>query len=184
MVIRWEPFTICFDDLVDKCERRYTPDYLVETIATSGSRYTYIIEVKPEAEVDRIWRHDPYGLDARRHVAMMAWCNGQRATEFVLVSERVLEEKGLPNMIAVLDRATYAVDDDIKAALLDGKNNPTRSTLGSLLDRALVLGLQRGPALSSILRLCADDELWFDLASPVTDETVFARGPRRRVFRR
>jgi hypothetical protein len=182
--IRWEPFSLLFDDLVDQQERRYTPDYLVATTTEIGDRFTYVIEVKPEAEIDRIWKGDPYGVDARRHVAMLAWCKEQPATEFVLVSEKLLTEKGLPNMLAVLDRAAFKVSNEVRTGLLESPSFSYPATLKQLVDHSAKLGVARGQLISSLLRLCGDDAIWFDVAKPIDDATTFDRGPRRRVFRR
>jgi hypothetical protein len=182
--LRWEPFSLLFDDLVDQQERRYTPDYLVETTTEIGNRFTYVIEVKPEAKIDRIWKGDPYGVDARRHVAMLAWCKEQTATEFVLVSEKLLAEKGLPNMLAVLDRTTFELSDQVRTGLLDSPSLVYPATLGQLVEHGVKLGLPRGQLISSLLRLCADDALWFDVTRTMDDSTTFNLGRRRRVFQR
>jgi hypothetical protein len=180
--IRWEPFTLLYDDLVDEQERRYTPDYLVETTTEIGDRYTYIVEVKPEAEIDRIWHRDPYGVDARRHVAMMAWCKEQGATQFVLVSERLLADKGLPNMLAITDRASSEVPEEVRLHQLNVIDEFEAATLGDFVAQGAAIKLSRGRIISSLFRLCADDELWFDIGVAISDSTVFRRGARRRVF--
>lgn len=182
--IRWEPFTLVFDDLVDGRERRYTPDYLVDTVMQAGDRFTYVIEVKPEAEIEHIWQGDPYGVEARRHIAMVAWCNEQAATQFILVSEKLLADKGLPNMLAIMDRSAFALPNDVRVSLLEIFDDVDSPTLEDLVGQGTALGLDRGRLISSLLRLCADDELWFDIRVAISDVTVFQRGARRRVFQR
>lgn len=180
--LKWEPFTLLFDDLVDQKERRYTPDYLLEFTTKAGSRATRIVEVKPKQEIARIWRGDPYGVDARRHVAMMAWCDQQIATRFVLASEEFLMATGLPNIVAISHRSSYPVADPTRQRLLEFADQQTGVMLDQFVDEGMKLGVDRGTVVSSLLRLCADDELWFDIAGQFNDDTVFNRGPRRRVF--
>jgi hypothetical protein len=114
----------------------------------------------------------------------MAWCKEQGATQFVLVSERLLADKGLPNMLAITDRASFEVPEEVRLHQLNVIDEFEAATLGDFVAQGAAIKLSRGRIISSLFRLCADDELWFDIGVAISDSTVFRRGARRRVFLR
>lgn len=180
-LVHWEPFSIRFDDLIDRRERIYTPDYLVETIDDEGHRNTLIVEVKPQKEIRAIWQRDPTGSAARAHKAMLEWLYGKPRHRFLLICEDAMARQGLPNIKAVLDRRTYMIPDDL-SALFGQSKDLFPASLRDLVRRGKKHGFARGAVISALLRLCADDQLFFDVRKPLDDATSFQTGPRNRVF--
>lgn len=180
--IAWEPFTIEFHDLVDGKVRTYTPDYLVDVETRTSERHRYIVEMKQKREADRIWAGGPTTVQARAHIAMMTWCRDQHDCSFLLVTEHELAKKGLGNIRAIADRASYEPDKALSEHLLTsvGKHGPIE--LGQATEICGEAGFARPEILSTILRLCADDRIWFDVAGPWNDLTLLNQGHRRRVF--
>tara|TARA_E500000305_G_scaffold59373_1_gene47358 strand:+ start:198 stop:914 length:717 start_codon:yes stop_codon:yes gene_type:complete len=180
VTIKWEPHTFVFDDLVDGTERRYTPDYLVELSARDGGCKSLLVEVKPQTVLDRIEASRPPGLHARKHLAAREWCNQQDRIDFMVVSEKWLEAKGWANVRAIMDRQKYRADPRLKQSL--AKTGLFPASLGNLVAISKSEGFERGAVISSLLRMCADDHIWFDRALALTDDTVFKFGERRRIF--
>lgn len=180
--IAWEPFTIEFDDRVDGKVRTYTPDYLVDVETRNSDRHRYIVGVKQKQEADRIWAGGPTTVQARAHVAMMAWCRDQQDCSFLLVTEHELAKKGLGNIRAIVDRASYEPDEALAEHLLSSVGRYGPIELGQVSEMCGEAGFARPEVLSTALRLCADDRIWFDVASPWNDRTLLNQGPRRRVF--
>lgn len=182
-LVLWEPFTVRFYDLIDDKERTYTPDYLVETLDDEGCRNTLIVEVKPEREIRAIWERDPLGSAARAHKAMLEWLYEKPRHRFLLISEVEMERQGLPNMKAILDRRSYAVADRL-LSFLKPQTGLYPASLGNLVRLGEEQGFSRGAVISALLRLCADDQLFFDIREPLDDATSFQVGSRSRVFSR
>lgn len=182
--IAWEPLTISYHDLVDQKVRTYTPDYSVEIETRTGDHFRYIVEVKEASEAQRIWQHGAKSVAARAHVAMMAWCRKQPSCSFLLATDLTIEAKGLANIRAITDRASYVPRHGLLKLISSTQIGDYPASLGSLVANCDRFGFNRGEVVSTALRLCADDQLWFDVAEPWEDETVLYRGARRRIFKR
>ena len=182
-LIRWQPFTFEFDDHVTGKRRHYTPDYLVETINRQGIRYTYIVEVKRKVEYDRIYLRDPEGPIARSHMAATMWSRQQPTTEMVVITDQWLACRGLANVRLIRGSADYTITNELKDILLNRILITPGVTLGSLIEVARRVGVQRPVTVSCILRLCHEDLCYFDIAEPLGEETMFHEGSRQRVFR-
>lgn len=182
-LIRWQPFTLEFDDHITGKRRRYTPDYLVETINRQGIRYTYVVEVKRKVEYDRIYLRDPEGPIARSHMAATMWSRQQPTTEMVVITDQWLASRGLANVRLIRGSANYAITNRLKNISFNTILNMPGITLESLIEVARRVGVQRPVTLSCILRLCHEDLCHFDIAEPLGEETMFHEGPRRRIFR-
>jgi len=178
--IEWEPYTFVFEDLVDGTERRYTPDYLVELSARNGGRKFLLVEVKPQTVLDRIEEVRPPGLHARKHLAAREWCKQQDSIDFMVVSEKWLDAKGWANIRAIVDRENYRPVPRLKQLL--ARTGLLPASLGDLVAIGKSEGFERGAVISSLLRMCADDQMWFDHVLALTDATIFNFGGRRRVF--
>ena len=182
-LIRWQPFTLEFDDHVTEKRRHYTPDYLVETINRQGIRYTYVVEVKRKVEYDRIYLLDPEGPIARSHMAAMMWSRQQPTTEMVVITDQWLASRGLANVRLIRGSANYAITDEFKDILFNQILTMPGVALKSLIEVARRVGVQRPVTLSCILRMCHEDLCHFDIAEPLGEETMFHEGPRQRIFR-
>lgn len=182
--IAWEPFSIEFIDLVDEQTRTYTPDYLVEINDREGRRYRYIVEVKERREADRIVEAGGASVPGRAHIAMMQWCREQTDCSFLVATDETIAAKGLANAKAITDRAFYKPDGDLIDLILSGRLGEFPATLGSTIFHGERFGFARGEVISTVLHLCARDELWFDITNEWSDDTVLDRGPRKRVFMR
>lgn len=182
-LLRSQPFTFSFDDKVPGKRRRYTPDFLVETNSQRGTRYSYLIEIKPQAEYDRIYSQDPEGQDARKHIAAQVWCRAQPAMEMAVITERWLHSRGVMNVRLIQAASTYEINQPLRAAMLNEIKTNTRVTLQALIGVGERLGIGRPAVVSSILRLCDEDLCQFDIARPLDGETIFYEGRRQRIFR-
>lgn len=182
--LRWEPFSFAFRDAVLGTERRYTPDYLVETTSRTGGRISYVVEIKADRELQRIQR-DPTGLEARAHIAADRWCREQPSFVFATITERWLDSRGLANVRLIGSKQTAQSDNSYDRHVVN-----EITTAGDLsLDQLVALDacrdrIGRAALTALLLNLCSRDVIHFDITRPLGGGTVFYAGARRRIFKR
>ncbi len=181
--IRWEPFTLRFKDLVLDRFRTYTPDFSVETVTRDSQRFVYIVEIKRHREYEHI-RKEPEGKEGRKWIAASAWCRDQPACDFVVCTDRWLEQRGLANVRLIIAKATYPIANDLASLLLGNLLTISGVNLSRLIDLGMHSGFEQPIIISTVMALCSADKMHFDIRRPLDTETVFHAGPRERIFQR
>lgn len=181
--VRWEPFSIEFDDLVLGKARTYTPDFLVKTLSRRGTPYDYLVETKRKSEYDRIHAREPEGPVVRAWMAAQIWCRLQPSSEMVVITDDWLQIRGIRNVTLIRNAASYEGAYRLTAKLLQQLVNHNGVTLIELVETGRSVGFARPAVISTLLRLCFDDRCRFDVTQPLVEETLFHEGARDRVFR-
>ena len=180
--MRWQPFTVQFDDAILVSTRRYTPDYLIDTTRRDGMPRRYLVEVKRMVEYRRLAQTDPDGAYARNLMAAQIWCGQQPAAEMIVITDEWLASRGIANIKLIQAASQSGVPEDFALAALElmAAEGATFVELEILARR---VALSRAQAISAVLRLCFDDRCHFDIARPFGSETMFYAGPRQRIFK-
>lgn len=181
--VLWQPFSLSFYDLVTRERRRYTPDYLVETIARSGKRYTYLAEVTRHCENSRPTHRGPRGDQARAHMAAVEWARSQPLAEMVIITEHWIRSRGIENVKRIQNAASLEVSELLREIILSTVLTKSGVTLGQICDAALSKDYEAAQVMASVLRLCHDDHCHFDIGLRYDVDTVIYAGSRSRIFR-
>ena len=179
--IRWQPFSIQFEDAPLQSERRYTPDYLVVTTGRDGLPRNYLVEVKRMVEYRRICQAEPLGEYARNLMAAQIWCGQQPATEMVVITDDWLASRGIANVKLIQAASRASVHEEFAVAALE-RMAAEGATFSELEVLARRVALSRPQAIAAVLRLCSEDRCYFDIARPFGPETMLYVGQRQRVF--
>lgn len=93
-----------------------------------------------------------------------------------------MDAKGLANMQAMQDRANSTVALELRELVSQHSGDAVGTTFRHVVDVRHSLLLTRGVYVSTLLRMYAADELWFDITRRLDEATQLSCGPRRRVF--
>lgn len=149
--IRSQPITLHFE--YGARQRRYTPDYLVE----GGGRFE-LVEIKYEADLQRLAAQLQPGFDAAR-----GWA-AQFGGTFRVATERTIRSPRLLNARRLLPLRGVPVDPELALAVTAAAKQIDTPTFGRVVD---AISADRTQVLATVWRLIARGELMVDLSEPI-----------------
>jgi hypothetical protein len=149
--VRSQPITLNFEH--EGRQRRYTPDYLVE----GGGRFE-VVEIKYEADLQRLAAQLQPGFDAARNWA------AQSGGTFRVATERTIRVPRLLNARRLLPLRTVPIDPELARAVTAAAKQIDTPTFGRVVDS---ISADRTQVLATVWRLIARGELKVDLSEPI-----------------
>jgi len=162
-LIREQPFSIYYDYLGRR--RRYTPDVLVESLASDGSVHTTVYEVKPLDELRANWElYRPRFREAVRYCRARGW-------RFKIVTERDIRTPFVQNAKFLRRYRTILEQPLLAKQLLYTLRALGETTPQALLAAAYLTEERRMAATSELWRLVALRTVVAWLDAPLTMST-------------